>query len=62
MILLFLEEFLVGKAIFSILENIIRNAAKHGNFEDLETPQLVISLDIYDPQSDNFTDPGLKDF
>ena len=50
------------QAIFSILENIIRNAAKHGNFEDLETPQLVISLDIYDPQSDNFTDPGLKDF
>lgn len=37
------------QALFSILENIIRNAAKHGNFHEVEN--LAITLDILDPLS-----------
>lgn len=39
----------VGRqAIFSIIENIIRNAAKHGKSQDEQERKLIIDIDIYD--------------
>ena len=40
---------IVGRhAFFSIIENIIRNSAKHGKLQDENDRSLVVTLDVYD--------------